>query len=117
MASTFSTPGLKFFFQSDRAKIDGKAVSHLVSFIKGAKHTLDVAIYDLRNEDVLNALKDMSGKVKLHILYDAGQPGAKSKSVDPKPSKTAGAIKAHGLDAFAQPVKEKGGHLMNDKFI
>src|SRR6266567_3027546 len=81
--STFSAKGLNFYFQSARAKIDGKAVSQLVKFIQGAKHSLDVAIYDMKNADVLKAL----------------------------------AIKATGLNAFAQPVKEKGGHLMHDKFI
>jgi len=72
--ATFSTKGLTFYFQSARAKIDGKAVSQLVKFIQGAKHSLDVAIYDMRNADVLNALKSMSNKVQLHILYDAGKP-------------------------------------------
>jgi phosphatidylserine/phosphatidylglycerophosphate/cardiolipin synthase-like enzyme len=115
--STFSTPGLNFFFNSNRAKIDGKAVSELVKFIQGAKHSLDVAIYDMKNPDVLKALKGMSAKVKLHILYDAGKAGGGSVTVDPKLSTTAQAINAAGLKAFAQPVKEKGGHLMHDKFI
>src|SRR6266481_3861465 len=103
--ATFSATGLRFFFQSTRAKIDGKAVSQLVKFIQGAKHSLDVAIYDLRNVDVLKALKTMSTKVQLHILYDAGKPKANSASVDPKVSATAKAIKDAGLNAFAQPVK------------
>src|SRR6266566_5424851 len=115
--SAFSTKGLKFYFQSARAKIDGKAVSQLVKFIQGAKHSLDVAIYDMRNADVLKALKSMSTKVNLRILYDAGKAGGNSTTVDPKVSTTAQAIKAAGLNAFAQPVKEKGGHLMHDKFI
>jgi hypothetical protein len=37
MASRFSAPNFKVFFQSDRAKIDGKVVSKLVQFIHGAK--------------------------------------------------------------------------------
>ena len=115
--STFTSTGLHFYFQSARAKIDGKAVSQLVKFIQGAKHSLDVAIYDMRNADVLKALKSMSTKVQLHILYDAGKAGGNSTTVDPKVSTTAQAIKAAGLNAFAQPVKEKGGHLMHDKFI
>jgi phosphatidylserine/phosphatidylglycerophosphate/cardiolipin synthase-like enzyme len=115
--STFSSTGLKFYFQSARAKIDGKAASQLVKFIQGAKHSLDVAIYDMRNADVLRTLKSMSKKVQLHILYDAGKAGGNSTTVDPKVSTTAQAIKAAGLSAFAQPVKEKGGHLMHDKFI
>jgi len=115
--STFSATGLNFYFQSARTKIDGKAVSQLVKFIRGAKHSLDVAIYDMRNADVLKALKGMSSKVQLHILYDAGKPKASSTSADPKVSATAKAIKDAGLSDFAQPVKEKGGHLMHDKFI
>src|SRR5258706_14065496 len=115
--STFSLSGLNFFFQSKRAKIDGKAVSRLRKFIQGAKHSLDVAIYDMKNADVLKALKGMSTKVRLHILYDAGKAGGNSTTVDPKLSTTAQAIKDAGLKAFAQAVKEKGGHLMHDKFI
>ncbi len=115
--STFSTKGLNFYFNSKRAKIDGKVVPHLVQFIQGAKHSLDVAIYDMKNPDVLKALKSISTKVKLHILYDAGKAGGNSTTVDPKLSTTAQAIKAAGLNAFAKPVKEKSGHLMHDKFI
>ena len=70
--STFSTKDLDFFYYSDRAKVDGKVVSHLVQFISAAKHTLDVAIYDLKNKEVLTALKKISGKVQLTILYDGG---------------------------------------------
>src|SRR6266699_24330 len=115
--STFSTKGLNFYFNSKRAKIDGKVVPHLVQVIQGAKHSLDVAIYDMKNPDVLKALKSISTKVKLHILYDAGKAGGNSTTVDPKLSTTAQAIKAAGLNAFAKPVKEKSGHLMHDKFI
>jgi phosphatidylserine/phosphatidylglycerophosphate/cardiolipin synthase-like enzyme len=115
--STFSATGLNFFFESKRAKIDGKAVSQLVKFIQGARHSLDIAVYDMRNADVLKALKGMSTKVQLHILYDAGKAGGNSTTVDPKVSTTAEAINAAGLKAFAHPVKEKSGHLMHDKFI
>jgi len=115
--SAFTATGLHFYFQSARAKVDGKAASQLVKFIQGARHSLDVAIYDMRNADVLKALKGMSTEVQLHILYDAGKAGGNSTTVDPKVSTTAQAIKAAGLSAFAQPVKEKGGHLMHDKFI
>src|SRR5689334_21434250 len=87
--STFSASGLNFFFNSKRAKIDGKVVSQLVKFIQGAKRSLDVAIYDMKNPDVLKALKGMSTKVQLHILYDAGKAGGKSTTVDPKLSTTA----------------------------
>jgi phosphatidylserine/phosphatidylglycerophosphate/cardiolipin synthase-like enzyme len=115
--STVSATGLNFFFQSKRAKIDGKALSQLVKFIQGARHSLDVAIYDMRNANVLKALKGVSGKVQLQILYDNGKAGGSSTTVDPKASSTAQAINAAGLKAFAHPVNEKSGHLMHDKFI
>ena len=84
-ASTFTATGLNFYFQSARAKVDGKAVSQLVKFIQGAKHSLDVGIYDMRNADVLKALKGMSTKVQLHILYDAGKAGGSSTTVRSRP--------------------------------
>ncbi|PYS55011.1 MAG: hypothetical protein DMG13_05895 [Acidobacteria bacterium] len=115
--STFSTKNLNFFFYSDRTKVDGKIVSHLVQFIQAAKHTLDVAIYDMKNKDVLKALKKISSKVQLTILYDGG-PGKAggSTTVDPKIA-TAKAIIDAGLKKFAQPIHDKGKHLMHDKFL
>src|SRR3989442_880407 len=100
--ASFSTTGINVFFQSKRAGIDGKAVSHLVQFIEGAKHTLDVAIYDMKNKDVLSALKKMSSKVHLRILYDGGtgpKVGAGSTTVDPK-SPSGPSIQAAGLSKF-----------------
>ena len=117
--STFSTKHIDFFYYSDRAKVDGKIVSHLVQFISAAKHTLDVAIYDLKNKDVLAALKKISSKVQLTILYDGGavgKAGGTSPTVDPKIG-TAKAIIDAGLKQFAHPIHDKGGHLMHDKFI
>ncbi len=117
--STFSTKGLSFFFQSKRANIDGKVVDHLVQFIQGAKHSLDVAIYDMKNPDVLKALKTMSSKVQLQILYDGGtgsKVGGGSTTVDPKVP-TGKAIIDAGLQSVARPVHDKGRHLMHNKFI
>ena len=115
--STFSTKNLNFFFYSDRTKVDGKIVSHLVQFIRRAKHTLDVAIYDMKNKDILNALKKISSRDQLIILYDGG-PGKAggSTTVDPKIA-TAKAIIDAGLKKFAQPIHDKGKHLMHDKFL
>jgi len=117
--AAFSTKGFNFYFQSARAKIDGKVASHLVQFIEGAKHSLDVAIYDMKNPDVLKALKKMSSSVHLHILYDGGKGsgvGGGSTNVDPKVP-TGQAIVAAGLRQFAHAVQEKGSHLMHNKFI
>src|SRR5438270_9402792 len=112
--STFSTTGISFYFQSKRANVDGRATDHLVQFIQGAKHSLDVAIYDMKNPDVLKALKKMSSKVRLHIAYDGGtgsMVGGGSTTVDPKVG-TGKAIIDAGLKAFAHPVMEKRRHLM-----
>ena len=117
--TAFTAKDLNFYFQSKRAKIEGNVVSRLVKFIEGAKHSLDVAIYDMKNQDVLKSLKKMSSKIQLHILYDAGKGstvGPDSTTVDPK-SSTEQAIIAAGLKNFAHPVQEKGSHLMHDKFI
>lgn len=64
----------------------------LVKFIRGTRHSLDVAVYSVKNPDTLEALKAMYTKVQLHILYDAGKAGANSTTVDPK-SSTSAAIK------------------------
>ncbi len=118
-SSSFTSKGLSIWFGSNRAHIDGKVVSHLVDFIKGAKHSLDVVIYDLKNKDVLKALKSMSARVQLQILYDGGKGkkvGGGSTTVDPK-SPTAKAIQDAGLAKLARAIPETGRHLMHDKFI
>ena len=117
--SSFSTKGLSFFFHSKRASVDGNVVSRLVKFIEDAKHSLHVAIYDMKNPNVLRSLKKMSSKVQLQIVYDAGKGskvGGASTTVDPK-SSTEQAIRDAGLKKFAHPVQETGRHLMHDKFI
>jgi len=65
--STFKQGPITFYFQSQRAGIDGKAALHLVDFIKGARRSLDVAIYDLKEKSVLDAFAQVAdaGKVKL----------------------------------------------------
>jgi len=118
-ASSFSAKNFNLYFISQRANIDGKVVPHLVQFIQGAKHSLDVAIYDMKNKDVLRALKKMSSTVQLRILYDGGKGskvGGASTTVDPKPP-TQKAIADAGLAKFAQPVHDIGRHLMHNKFI
>ena len=110
-----------FFFQSKRAGVGGLSSKHLVDFIRAAKKSLDVAIYDLKEPSVIQALLDVAnaGKVKVRIRYDA-TTGSKisgtSKTVDPKPPTTS-AIRAGGLSGIAVPISDKGGHLMHNKFI
>jgi phosphatidylserine/phosphatidylglycerophosphate/cardiolipin synthase-like enzyme len=119
--STIKHGAMTFYFQSKRAGIDGKASAHLVDFIHGAKKSLDVAIYDLKESSVLQALLAVAnaGHVKLRIRYDAttgSKISGSSKTVDPKPPTTA-AVKSAGLGGIAEPISDKGGHLMHNKFL
>src|SRR5205814_7541004 len=92
-------PGLEIYFQSNRAHVDGKVPSRLSAFIRAAKKSLDVAIYDLKDPDVLDALAAMKSKVKLRIAYDGGKNKkvAPNAHADPKPPGMADLIKSHGL--------------------
>lgn len=115
----FTVQGLNIYFQSKRANVDNGAADHLVKFIQGARQTLDVAIYDLREPSVLAALKAASNAVRLRIRYDGGtgaKVGATSTTVDPK-SPSGPAIQAAGLGKFAQPIHDTGRHLMHNKFV
>jgi phosphatidylserine/phosphatidylglycerophosphate/cardiolipin synthase-like enzyme len=120
-ASAFRQGPVTFYFQSQRAGIDGKAASHLVDFIKSARRSLDVAIYDLKEKSVLDAFAQVAdaGKIELRIRYDA-TTGSKisgaSRTVDPKPP-TAAHVNEAGLSSVAEPISDRSGHLMHDKFI
>jgi hypothetical protein len=61
--------GSKFLFRSKRAGVESKLRSNLVDFINKTKSSLYCAIYDLRDEDILKALKNLNdntnGKIKL----------------------------------------------------
>jgi len=117
-SAKITLPNLTFYFQSKRASVDPNTPAQLVKFIQGARKSLDVAIYDLKEPSVLAALKTAAGKVKLRIRYDAGKGGsvgAKSRTVDPKAS-TGGAIVAAGLKGVSTAITESG-HLMHNKFI
>jgi len=115
----FSEPGLDVYFQSARAKVDGKATNHLVQFIQSAQKTLDCAIYDLKDHDVVNALKSVADKVTLRIAYDGGKQKTVTggPSLDPKPKGTAQIIEEAGLSKYATPIHVTGGHLMHSKYI
>src|SRR5215472_2157007 len=114
----FSEPGLDVYFQSARARIDGKATTHLVQFIQSAKKTVDCAIYDLKDPAVIDVLKSIEDKITLNICYDGGkQKEVKGgPSLDPKPKGTAQIIEDSGLSKYATPIHVTGGHLMHSKY-
>jgi phosphatidylserine/phosphatidylglycerophosphate/cardiolipin synthase-like enzyme len=117
--STFSESGLDVYFQSARAHVDGNATVHLAEFIKSAKERIDCAIYDLKDPDVVDALKSVAGKVTLRIAYDGGKQKEVTggPSVDPKPKGTAQIIEESGLSEYATAIHVSGGHLMHSKYI
>lgn len=116
--TTFSMDGLQVYFQSRRAKLDAQLTTHLVDFINATKNTLDCAIYDLRSQDVLNALASIANSGKqLRIAYDASGERSGGPIADPKPSGTQQALGNAGLLGYATPVHETGRQLMHDKFL
>jgi phosphatidylserine/phosphatidylglycerophosphate/cardiolipin synthase-like enzyme len=117
--TTYTSRTLNVYFNSQRAKIDGRLAQRLVSFIEEATSSLDVAIYDLTEPSVLAALRAVSRKrgVRLRIAFDASGERPTNTIADPKPGKTQRAIAKAGLTKFAKGVHETGRHLMHDKFV
>ena len=71
--SGFSEPGLDIYFQSARARVDWQG-----NFTSGTVHSMGrqyvyCAIYDLKDYDVVSALKSVADKVTLRIAYDGGK--------------------------------------------
>ena len=96
-------------------------MARLVTFIRGAKQTLDFAIYDMRFSDSLcahlaAALREKAeGGVKIRFCYDADKP--------PQPDLAAGQDPApSGTGAFVQSLgypwrRIAGMKLMHSKYI
>jgi phosphatidylserine/phosphatidylglycerophosphate/cardiolipin synthase-like enzyme len=116
-STTFSADGLTVYFQSRRAHLEADLATHLSDFIAGTRHTLDCAIYDLRDPKVLQALSTLarSGR-RLRIAYDASKDRRGGLSADPKPSGSSAEIEAAGLMPYATAVHDSG-HLMHNKFL
>ncbi|HEX9414943.1 MAG TPA: phospholipase D-like domain-containing protein [Ktedonobacterales bacterium] len=115
--TAFAANGLTIYFQSRRAQLEAGLTAHLAQFIQDTQHSLDCAIYDLREPRVLAALSAVakSGK-RLRIAYDASKERVGGLSADPKPVGSAAQIDAAGLQPYATPVHH-GSHLMHDKFL
>jgi phosphatidylserine/phosphatidylglycerophosphate/cardiolipin synthase-like enzyme len=116
-STRYSGNGLTVYFQSRRAHLEADLAAHLSEFIAGTQHSLDCAIYDLREPRVLQALSALarSGK-RLRIAYDASKDRRGGLSADPKPAGSAADIEAAGLMPYATAVHHSG-HLMHDKFL
>src|SRR5438105_6360548 len=98
-STAFSARNLNVFFNSARAQIEGRLTERLTEFLGRTRATLDVAIYDLTEPSVLQALAAVGrarGK-KLRIAYDASGERPTNAVADPKPGKTHQAIVNAGL--------------------
>ena len=104
--TTYSQNGLDIYFQSQRAGLDAQLVSRLVNFINATQTSLDCAIYDLRQPDVLNALAGVvqAGK-QLRIAYDASgqQSGTGDPAADPSLLETRKPCRAPAYSTMLHP--------------
>src|SRR2546429_9877510 len=108
------------FFLAEGEQPADEVMTRLVTFIRGAKQTLDFAIYDMRFSDSLcahlaAALREKAeGGVKIRFCYDADKP--------PQPDLAAGQDPApSGTGAFVQSLgypwrRIAGMKLMHSKF-
>jgi phosphatidylserine/phosphatidylglycerophosphate/cardiolipin synthase-like enzyme len=114
----FSADGLEIYFQSRRAGWDADLTGHLVKFIEATTESLECAIYDLRQPEVLAALARVASRGKrLRIVFDASKERRGGLEGDPKPNGTDQALEAAGLIGHCMPVFESGRHIMHDKFL
>src|SRR4051794_16100789 len=118
----FRTERAQFLFQSKRANINSNLRSGLVHFINNTKSSLYCAIYDLRDKNILQALKDLNENndrtIELKIAYDAGKDNHPTNisGIDPKPGNTQKELEEYGLAEVSTAV-HAGGHIMHDKFL
>jgi phosphatidylserine/phosphatidylglycerophosphate/cardiolipin synthase-like enzyme len=115
---SLSLPGITVYLNSPRAAWNADLPGHLTQFINSAKKSLDVAIYDLRDPKIVDALKNQNHKgTKIRIVYDAGKQRTAGSMGDPKPGGTDALLKQAGLDKVSTPIHETSGNLMHNKVI
>jgi phosphatidylserine/phosphatidylglycerophosphate/cardiolipin synthase-like enzyme len=112
---------LSVFFLAEREQPADEVMARLTTFISGAKHTLDFAVYDMRFSDPLGAklAAALRGRaeagVEIRFCYDADKP--------PQPNLAAGQDPAPaGTGAFVQSLgypwrRIAGMKLMHSKYI
>lgn len=87
---------------------EGGCESHVVDLIRGAKATLDVAIYAINNDAIVRALEDAKGRgVRIRILIDRVQAsGAGNRETTLK-------LKAEGFDVRIHSKNK----IQHNKFV
>src|SRR6266705_6476336 len=112
---------LSVFFLAQGEQTADAVMARLTTFIRAAKQTLDLAVYDMRFSDPLrtqlaSALRERANAgVQIRICYDGDKP--------PQPNIAAGQDPAPaGTGAFAQSLgypwrRIAGMKLMHNKFI
>jgi phosphatidylserine/phosphatidylglycerophosphate/cardiolipin synthase-like enzyme len=112
---------LSVLFLAEREQSAGDVMARLAAFIRGAKQTLDFAIYDMRFSESLRtrlaaALREKAeGGVKIRFCYDADKPPQPDLAAgqDPAPSGTGGFVQSLGY-----PWRRIAGmKLMHSKYI
>jgi len=118
--SSESESDLSVHFLAEGEQQPHEIATLLASFIRGARRSLDIAIYDFRLSEplrqiVASALADAAAAgVNIRIAYDADKPETPNlvAGMDPAPSGTGGFVRSLGY-----PWRRIGGmKLMHNKY-
>jgi len=117
-SATFSLPEIQGYFQSQRASVNGNLETNLIQFIEKTQHSLDVAIFDMHEQPIVDSLKQLASKhgIKVRIAYDNSKPDKPGKA-DPKSGDVEDVLQKSGLIKYSTQVHASGSHLMHNKFI
>lgn len=116
-----SSPGMSVHFLAEGEQQPTTIATLLANFVREARHSLDIAIYDFRLSEplrqiVASALSDVAAAgVTIRIAYDADKPEAPNLEggMDPAPLGTGGFVQSLGY-----PWRRIGGmKLMHNKYI
>ena len=111
-------PGVSVIFLSKRAGVESDVTTRLVRFVTAARTSLDCAIYDFRQVEVLAAMRAALRRgCRLRIAFDAGEYTSKKKGADPKPNETEQALDEFGLLDHARKIRRTSNAYLHNKFI